>query len=250
MRAFIPFSVLSSVFFAAASFAQTPAPTAPAPPPKPLTGNVSFGLALTSGNNDTSSVNASYEVVHDPRAKNVIRSSGLLLRGTTGGNLTAEQYALTGRDEYSFSKRTFAFGELRYLHDRFKDISYLLSPAVGAGYRFIDTAPTVLSALAGAGAVWERDTGRRLSTSGAVTAEQKLSHAFSKTATVTESVSGLWKTNDFADALYTFSAGLAVSIVSQAQLKVEVLDTYKNKPPSANVKKNDVALITGVVYKF
>jgi putative salt-induced outer membrane protein YdiY len=46
------------------------------------------------------------------------------------------------------------------------------------------------------------------------------------------------------------NAALAVSVTTRAQLKVELLDTYKAKPPSPTVKKNDVSLLLGVVYKF
>ncbi len=236
----------TTLLLAATSFAQAPPP----PPPKTVTGNVSVGLALTSGNKDTSTFNASYDVTHDPKKKNVVKSSGLFLRGKADGELTAEQFALAGRDEYAFSKRAFAFGELRYLHDKFKRISYLLSPTGGVGYRVIDTAPTVLSASAGVGGVWEKNPGTDVRASGAVTAEEKLSHKLSPTATITQSVAALWKTSDFGDALYTFGAGIAVSVVSQAQLKVELLDTYKNQPPDPTVKKNDVAIVLGVVYKF
>ncbi len=235
-----------TLLLAATSFAQAPPP----PPPPAVTGNISVGLALTSGNKDTSTFNASYEVTRDPKTKNVVKSSGLFLRGKSDGALTAEQLALVGRDEYAFSKRTFAFGELRYLHDKFKEISYLLAPTAGVGYRFVETTPTLLSASAGAGAVWEKNPGSDVRASGAVTAEEKLSHKLSPTATITQSVSALWKTKDFGDALYTFGAAIAVSVVSKAQLKVELLDTYKNQPPAPGVKKNDVAILMGVVYKF
>ncbi len=244
---FAAFSI--TLLVAASSFAQAQAP-APPPPPPPVTGNVSVGLALTSGNKDTSTFNASYEVTRDPKTKNVVKSSGLFLRGKSDGALTAEQYALVGRDEYAIARRAFVFGELRYLHDRFKEISYLLSPTGGVGYRFIETTPTVLSASAGVGGVWEKNPGSDVHASGAVTAEQKFSHKLSPTATVTQSASGLWKTSDFGDALYTFGAGIAVAIVSRAQLKVELLDTYKNKPPNPDVRKNDVAIVMGIVYKF
>ncbi len=238
----------TTLLLAATAFGQTAPP--PPPPPPATTGNVSVGLALTSGNKDTSTFNASYEVTHDPKTKNVVKSSGLLLRGKTDGALTAEQYSLMGRDEYAIGKRTFAFGELRYLHDKFKEISYLLSPTAGVGYRVIDTAPTVLSVSAGIGGVWEKNPGLDVRASGAVTAEEKASHKLSPTATLTQSASALWKTSDFGDALYTFGAAVAVSIVAHAQLKVELLDTYKNRPPNPAVKKNDVAILVGVVYKF
>ncbi len=56
--------------------------------------------------------------------------------------------------------------------------------------------------------------------------------------------------DDFGDALYVFGAGIAASITAGTQLKVEFLDTYKAKPPSASVQKNDIATLVSFVYKF
>jgi hypothetical protein len=61
-------------------------------------------------------------------------------------------------------------------------------------------------------------------------------------------VTGLWKTKDFGDALYTFGAGVSVAMSMRLQLKVEVLDTYKKKPPVITVQQNDVALLMAIVY--
>jgi putative salt-induced outer membrane protein len=238
----VSFAVVAS----ATSLAQTPA-TAPKPA---TTGNVSAGLALTSGNKDTSTFNAGFEVVHDPKTRNVFKTSGLLLRGSSDGAVTAEQYGVSARDEHTIATRTFVYGDMRYLHDKFKGISYLLSPTAGLGHRVVDTAGTTVALSAGVGGIWEKDAGIGLHTSGAVTADEKLTHKISTTATATQNVSALWKTGDLSDALYTFGGSLAATIVARAQLKVEVLDTYKNKPPGPTLKKNDVALLMGVVYKF
>jgi hypothetical protein len=70
------------------------------------------------------------------------------------------------------------------------------------------------------------------------------------TATIGQSFLALWKTNDFDDALYTFGANFAVAINRRVQLKVDLLDTYKNKPQDTTLKKNDLSLIVGVVFKF
>jgi hypothetical protein len=37
------------------------------------------GLALTSGNTDTSTVNASYDITYDPQTRNVVKSDGLAI---------------------------------------------------------------------------------------------------------------------------------------------------------------------------
>jgi hypothetical protein len=56
--------------------------------------------------------------------------------------------------------------------------------------------------------------------------------------------------DDFDDGLYIFGVGLAANITTQAQIKFELLDTFKNKPPTAEVQKNDVAILLSFVYKY
>ena len=84
--------------------------------------------------------------------------------------------------------------------------------------------------------------------SGAVTAREKLTQTLTATTTLNQSVAALWKTNDWDDALYTFSAGVAASITTRTQLKVELLDTYKNRPLPGN-QSNDVTVLMAIVYK-
>src|ERR1051325_920981 len=65
---------------------QTPAAT-----PQVWTGNFGAGLALTNGNTDTRNFNVSFGVVRDPKARSVLRSNGLYLRGDSGDKLIANQ---------------------------------------------------------------------------------------------------------------------------------------------------------------
>lgn len=232
-----------------------PAPAAPAAAPAPekpapLTGSVSVALGVTSGNKETVSLNGSYDLKFDPKTRNVVKSSGLFLYGKTDGQLSNEQYGLSVRDEYSVSRRAFLFGELRYLHDRFKGISSLVAPTAGAGYKVVDRKDMSLSLSAGAGAVVEQDYGLDRKTIGAVSFEERFSRKLSAAASVGQSVSVLWDAADFGNGLYLVGVNLSSTLVGRAQLKVEVLDSYKTRPPLATLKRNDVALLTGIVVKF
>ena len=40
------------------------------------------------------------------------------------------------------------------------------------------------------------------------------------------------------------------SMSTRTQLKVEVLDTFKNKPPVPTIQKNDVAVLMATVYRM
>jgi putative salt-induced outer membrane protein len=228
-------------------FAQAQAPE----PPKIWTVTASAGLALTSGNSDTSTINLAYDLTYDPQRRNIIKSDGLFLRGETEGELSAHRTGLNIRDEYRLTERMFVFGQNQYLKDEFKDIEYLVAPTGGIGYKLIDTPETKLAIDGGAGVVWERNTGiPDTSTSGALAVGQKLQQQLTENTTLTQAFAGLWKTEDFEDSLFTLGVSIAASMSTRTQLKVEALDTYKNKPPLATIQANDVAVLMSIVYKM
>lgn len=225
---------------------------AQAPPPEPHKVwklAASLGIAATSGNADTSNLNAAYDLTYDPLTKNIVKSDALLLRGTTEGTLSADRFNWNVRDQYAINGRTYVFGQNQYLRDSFKDIDYLLAPTGGIGYKLVNTPETKLDTDLGAGGVWEKNPNAGTRSSGAITLGEKLSQKLTSTTTFTQSFGGLWKTKDFDDSLYTFGVGVAAAVSSRVQLKVELLDVYKNKPPTALVKKNDLATIVAVVFK-
>ncbi len=238
--------ILNGFLAGAPAQAQTPPPAAE---PKVWTENASAGLAMTEGNTDTSTINIGYEVMYDPHARNLVKSSGLFLRSDSDDELTADRLELIGRDEYKIRDGIFIFGQMQYLRDRFKDITYLIAPTGGLGYRAINTPRTMLSVDVGAGGVWEKNSGSEAHDSGAFMFGDKLQHKISPSATFTEVFNALYKIADFSDVLYVFDAALAATVSTKTQIKVEVVDTFKNKPPTALVQKNDVAFIVALVYK-
>ena len=222
----------------------------PAPPSGPWIGSFGGGVALTSGNTDTSTVNVTYDVTYDPKAKNLVKSDALYLKGKKDGESTVNRLGINIRDQYSLRPRVFVFGQLQYLRDTFKAIDYLLAPTAGLGYKVVDTTTTSFTVDGGVGGVWEKNPGSDVKTSAAVTASERFTRKLSDTANLVEQVSGLWKTSDASDALYTFGIGLIAGVTSKSQLKVELLDTYKGKPPTAATQKNDVAIVFSITYKL
>jgi putative salt-induced outer membrane protein YdiY len=231
------------------AFAQQPG-TPPAPDPGTWVGTAGAGLALTSGNSDTLNFNLAFDATRDPKTRNVMKFAGLYLRGEQSGDLVANRLSLSLRDQYALNARAYTFGQVEYLRDTFKLIDYLVAPTAGVGYKVIDTATTKFSTDAGLGVVWEKNPEVDVRTSMALTAGEKLEHQLTATTTLKHATTGLWKANDFADGLYTFSVGLGTKISDQLQLSVDVLDTFKNRPPTAATKKNDVAVVTAITAKF
>jgi putative salt-induced outer membrane protein len=240
---------LALVLPAPPALADCPCPAGSTESPA-WTGNIAAGLAITSGNTDTKTFNIGAAASSDAKKRNVLKLDGLYLKSSTSGDETVSRAALGVRDEYGLGKRSFVFAEVRYLHDQFKDIKYLVSPLVGFGYKLVDEKTVGLSIDTAIGGAFEEPESGDSTNSGAFHFGEAFGWKLTPTATFSESATGLWKTNDTTDALYRFEASLSASVSSKFELKISFADEYKNKPTSAAIKKNDTALLANVVYKF
>ena len=243
---------LGTLFILTANLALSVPAIAQAPQePTPVyTGNLGGGFALTGGNTDTSNFNLTAGITRDPKTKHVTKGTASYLRGDQNSLLNLDRTAVNIRHEYTISGRTFAFGQLEYLRDRFKEITFLWVPAGGIGYKLVNTDATKFIVDGGVGGIIEKNPGNTTSKSGGIIAGQRFEHKLSATSTISQSLSSVWKTKDFADSLTNFSIGVTTTLVSNIQVKVEFIDSYKNKPANPALKKNDTAFVTAFIVKF
>ncbi|MBL8137122.1 MAG: DUF481 domain-containing protein [Acidobacteria bacterium] len=243
-----PVAVLALIAWAAPTFAQAPA--APPPPPPGWTGSVGGGLALTSGNSDTSTTNVGYDVLKDHGTNVIFKSTGLLLKGSNNGVSNVDRSQADARVGYTLSPRLSAFGQTTFARDNFKAIDYILAPTGGLSYKVVNTARTEWLTDGSVGVVFEKNKGLDVDTSGAIIAGEKLTHKFAEKTKFVHAATALWKMKDFDDAFYTLSAGLLTSIAGNFDLKTEFLSTYKNKLTNPALKKADQSIVLSVVYKY
>jgi putative salt-induced outer membrane protein YdiY len=220
------------------------------PPPDFWSSSVGAGLAITSGNSDTTNINISASTVWDPKTNRTFKADALYLRGDSNGEKTVDKTAANARYEQLFSPRAFWFGEVQLLRDPFKAINVLVSPLAGAGLHLIKTDARTLTVDGAVGAVVEDNDISGRDTSGAVKAGQSFEWAISPTSKVTQKLTGLWKADDFGDALYHFDAGLATTVAARLELKVAYAYDYKAEPPSPEIEKGDSALFAALLLKF
>jgi putative salt-induced outer membrane protein len=235
---------------AAQSTAPAPPAAAPAPPPPPWTGSIGLGFSMNRGNTSTTDFNVTFDAASDKTKKDVFKFKALYLRDTSQGVLSADRMLVDGRYERTLSDRVYGYAAVGFLKDEFKSIDYLWAPAGGIGYKLIATDTTTFNADAGLGAKIEKDTNVDTRTDFAVTMADKFEHKLTKDSTISQGFTALWKASDFGDAVYTFTAGATAALTKKVQIKVELLDAYVTRPPTAEIKKNDVALITSFGYKF
>ena len=221
---------------------------APAPV-DPWASSIGAGVAVTSGNSDTMNINLSASTLWDPKTARLFKAEALYLLGENEGEKTVDKSTALARYEQLFEERAFWFGEVQYLRDPFKDINYLVSPLAGAGYHVIRTDTRKLTLDGALGAVVEDNDFAGRKTSGAVKAGQTFEWAISPVSKVTQKLTGLWKTDDFADALYHFDAGLATTIAARLELKLSYVYDYKADPPP-DIEKGDSSLFAALLVKF
>lgn len=223
---------------------------ADAVPARPWTSSIGAGIALTSGNSETKNVNFSLATKYDPQTRFLFKADALYLLGESNGEKQVDKAAASVRGEWSLSDRLFAFGEVSYLRDPFKDLDYFVAPVAGAGYRVIKSDARNLTIDAAAGVQTESNSVVGRSSSGAVKAGENFDWALSPSSKFTQKITGIWKTNDFADALYHFDADLSTTVATRLELKIAYLYDYKNRPPLPTIKKGDSALFAALVFKF
>lgn len=221
-----------------------------ASPVDPWSSSIGAGVAITSGNSDTTNVNVSANTTWDPKTNRLFKAEALYLLGENDGEKQVDKSSALARYERLFQERAFGFGEVQYLRDPFKAINYLVSPLVGAGYHVIRTDTRKLTFDGAVGAIVEDNDVLGRDTSGAVKAGETFEWSISPVSKVTQKLTGLWKADDFDDAFYHFDAGLATTVAARLELKLSYVYDYKNKTPSPDIEKGDSALFAALLVKF
>jgi putative salt-induced outer membrane protein YdiY len=251
MRYTIAVLLLVSVAAKAARAQECPPCPAPSPPPPPPTWILSVGAGLThtGGNSDTGSYNATANALYDPPGKNAVRAEVLYLRASESDEAIVDRTLAVLRDEYTMSGRLFAFGEVGYQSDRFKEVDYLIAPLVGVGYKVIERPAALFSVDAGVGGALEKLEGRESNSDFAVKAGERAEWKMSPTASFFQKGAALWKARDFGDAYYRFEAGVAAALTKRLELKVTFADDYKTRPARPELVKNDTSFILSLLFK-
>jgi len=236
--------------------------TAVADPPQPQgvwLGAGQAGVLLSSGNTQSTSLNAKLDLAHlDGPWKNTLFFGGLYGRSNsvTSGNRLEGRY----RVNHEIDDRRFWFAGVDGVRDLFSGFAYQSTIAAGAGYKFIATEATTLAGTLGAG--YQRLKPQELvkDASGAVvqridgvatgdvvaTAGLDYAHSFSKSTRVTDK---LFVTSGSADTAVNNDVALAISMSDRLALSVGYGVRY-NSMPAAGVKKLDQVTTVNVVYKI
>jgi putative salt-induced outer membrane protein len=117
----------------------------------PWDGKVSFGYLATSGNTESSNLNADFLVSYT--AGNWIHSlGGYWFNATESDITTTDSYGSAWKSERNLSEFNFLFFELNYRRDRFSGYPTQFSQSAGYGRRILQTAKQTLNGQIALGA--------------------------------------------------------------------------------------------------
>ena len=147
-----------------------------------------------------------------------------------------------------FTERLYGYARVEGYHDGVADIDYRVTLSPGAGYYFIKTKATLLSAEVGPGYVFEKKGGQE-DDYATVRFQEKFEHKFNDRVRIWEWVEYLPQVDDFSNYILNAEVGVESALSKILNLRVYVVDTY-NSVPAAGRKKNDVKLVAALAVKF
>ena len=207
------------------------------------------GLALTSGNAGHSNVNLDAQTdprpAESPPGDGRRRSTSRLQRG----RLDRPPDGVQRPGRIHLDRPDVVLRPVPLPSRQFKAIEYLVAPTAGLAYKLSTSRlPSSLSTPAAAWS-WEGNTGQDTSTSGALTLSETFSAPVHRHGRASRTrPTGLWKTSDFGDSLYTVAAVWRhPSRSARAQGGVSGV---VQEPASARHRKGDLSFLTTLVYTF
>jgi putative salt-induced outer membrane protein YdiY len=224
-------------------------------PTYPWKSQIAFGLTLARGNTDATLASATFGTEKKwPENDLIFGADGLYGETKNPGQqqFTESAEVLHGFSQYNRTITDGLYGYMRLdgFHDGIADIKYRLTVAPGIGYYFITNKITDLSAEVGPGYIREQLGGDTRSFATLRVAEG-FHYAISAHAKAWETVEYLPQVDEFNNYIVNLEVGVEAGLNkgNNLSLRSVLRDSYNNVP-AANRLKNDLKLITSLVYKF
>ena len=209
--------------------------------------SISAGLSLTKGNSDTLLTTAAFKT----RMKTPANEFMFGVDGAYGeSDSVKNNETLHGVSQYNhlFSERFYAFLNVEGLHDGIADLQYRFTFSPGAGYYFVKTTNTTFAGEFGPGLITQR-LGGVDTTYATLRLAERFEHKLNDGARIWEKAEILPQANKLQNFLVNVEVGAEAALTKTFSLRVILQDNFVNQP-APDRRKNDVRLISGVVYKF
>ena len=214
-------------------------------PADALTGKAEFGYLATSGNTDTSSLNAKLGMAFEVSEwRNSL--SAAAVKSEDSGVTTAERYQFGLKSDYKFNEHDYLFVTANWEQDEFAGFSQRTSEAIGYGRQLLHSDAHHLEVELGVGA---RQTDLVLGPSVDETI-LRASGKYKWTISASSAFDQSLIVEKGSETTYTESvSALGVRIVGALSLKVSYTIKNNSKVP-VGLEKTDTYTAIGIEYTF
>jgi putative salt-induced outer membrane protein len=239
---------------------KTTTNTAPAQPKVPTATNgwkssVAVGVTIARGNTDTTQVAVSGSTQKKWLQNSLIfGADGLYGETKPPGSPKETESAETahGFSQYNrvFGDNFYAYGLIDGFHDGIADIKYRLTLAPGIGYYFVTNKTMDVMGEIGPGYIREQLDGQTESFA-TLRIAQKLHYAISSNARAWETIEYLPQIDEWDNYIVNVEVGIEAKLTkgNKLSLRSVVQDSYNNVPAPDRLR-NDLKIITSIVYNF
>lgn len=219
---------------------------------KPFETTVSLGVNLTDGNSETLQANGSLVTEGEKEGLGSVRVG---VEGNYGESTINEETDTTvqnakgfGNVKKTLSPMSFAYLDGNVLYDDIALIDYRVTVGPGLGVFLIKDDATKLSITVGASYIWE-EVDNVTDDYASLRVAQRFERQLTATSKIWESVEYLPEFADFNNYLINAEIGAEAALNSRLNLRVVLQDKYDNQP-AADLERNDLTLIAGIVFKL
>jgi putative salt-induced outer membrane protein len=206
-----------------------------------------LGLVVSSGNTDTSTVNAKLGLKKEDQAW-LYEGSIQALRAEGSDEVTAERWEVAAKAGYKVNDRSYIYGSYRHEDDNFAPFERQTIIAVGYGRQIIKNEATQLSFEAGPGYKWVDPQSWEFDSQGelVVRGNMDFKHAFNENVSLYDT---LLLESGSDNTFLQNDIGVQVKMTESLALKTGVLVRH-NTDVVAPTKKTDTLTTLNLVYGF
>ena len=219
-----------------------------------------LGLIVTSGNTTTKSGNASFDLAHR-LDRWTLSGGGAALYASTGNVSTQQDTTAHLQADLDLSPRTFWFTTARWDRNLFTGFAYQESIASGGGFKFIQSAATLLAGELGVGYRIEKPETLTTGTLGNVLAradqplqrDAVLQGGLNYSHSITDStklVNNLLVQYGSSDTTTTDNLSLQVKVDASLALGIGMQLVNNSSPPAGSEKHTDTVVTVNLVYSL
>jgi putative salt-induced outer membrane protein YdiY len=157
-------------------------------------------------------------------------------------------FALAKYDKF-FTDKWYGYGLMRYDHDRLAFLNYRLSPGVGVGYQWFESADFNLSTEAGVSYVYEDYSNDGQEDRVALRLAYHIDKKLNESVSVFHNLEWLPAFNDPGDYNLNADAGVKAKLTGSMFSEFKVV-YQRDSTPAPGAEKNDIRFLLGVGWQF